>query len=44
MVRPASDEVIRRLQLYDFVCAWFDEYDYFEFYPLHVVHKITRRR
>jgi hypothetical protein len=30
------------LRLYDFVCAWFDEHHYFEFYPLHVVHK--RRR
>ena len=30
------------LRLYDFVCAWFDERNYFEFYPLHVVHK--RRR
>ncbi|SEH12882.1 PD-(D/E)XK nuclease superfamily protein [Sphingopyxis sp. YR583] len=27
------------LRLFDFVCAWFDEHDYFEFYPLHVVHK-----
>lgn len=27
------------LRLYDFVCAWFDEHHYFEFYPLHVVHK-----
>jgi ATP-dependent exoDNAse (exonuclease V) beta subunit len=27
------------LKLYDFVCAWFDERNYFEFYPLHVVHK-----
>lgn len=27
------------LRLYDFVCAWFDERHYFEFYPLHVVHK-----
>jgi ATP-dependent exoDNAse (exonuclease V) beta subunit len=27
------------LPLYDFVCAWFDEHHYFEFYPLHVVHK-----
>lgn len=26
------------LRLYDFVCAWFDERHYFEFYPLHVVH------
>ena len=27
------------LRLYHFTCAWFDERDYFEFYPLHVVHK-----
>jgi ATP-dependent exoDNAse (exonuclease V) beta subunit len=27
------------LRLFDFVCAWFDEHHYFEFYPLHVVHK-----
>jgi hypothetical protein len=27
------------LRLYDIVCAWFDEKDYFEFYPLHVIHK-----
>jgi PD-(D/E)XK nuclease superfamily len=27
------------LRLYDFVCTWFDEHHYFEFYPLHVVHK-----
>jgi len=27
------------LKLYDFVCSWFDEHDYYEFYPLHVVHK-----
>ena len=35
------------LRLYDFTCAWFDEDRYYEFYPLHVVHKInkgTRRR
>ena len=25
------------LRLFDFVCAWFDEHHYFEFYPLHVV-------
>jgi ATP-dependent exoDNAse (exonuclease V) beta subunit len=30
------------LRLYDFVCAWFDEHHYFEFYPLHVVHKRGR--
>src|SRR3989344_7328007 len=27
------------LRLFEFKCAWFDEKDYFEFYPLHVVKK-----
>lgn len=27
------------LRLFDIVCAWFDDKDYFEFYPLHVIHK-----
>ena len=27
------------LRLYDFACAWFDDKDYYEFYPLQVVHK-----
>ncbi|OGC56487.1 hypothetical protein A3H26_00940 [candidate division WWE3 bacterium RIFCSPLOWO2_12_FULL_36_10] len=27
------------LRLFEFKCAWFDEKDYFEFYPLHVLHK-----
>jgi len=31
------------LRLYEFKCAWFDGKDYFEFYPLHVVKKITHR-
>jgi transposase-like protein len=31
------------LRLYDFVCAWFDEQNYYEFFPLHVVHKHPRR-
>jgi hypothetical protein len=26
------------LRLHDFKCAWFDENDYFEFFPLHAVH------
>jgi hypothetical protein len=30
------------LRLFEFTCAWFDEKDYFEFYPLHVVKKIQR--
>jgi hypothetical protein len=34
------------LRLFEFKCAWFDERDYFEFYPLHVLHKSrkTKRR
>lgn len=34
------------LRLFEFKCAWFDEQDYFEFYPLHVLHKpkSSRRR
>lgn len=32
------------LRLYEFKCAWFDEKDYFEFYPLHVVHKLSERK
>lgn len=27
------------LRVFNFKCAWFDEKDYFEFFPLHVVHK-----
>ena len=27
------------LRLFHFKCAWFDENDYFEFFPLHVVYK-----
>ena len=27
------------LRLYDFTCAWFDDKDFFQFYPLHVVKK-----
>jgi len=32
------------LRLFHFKCAWFDKEDYFEFFPLHVVHKKKRRR
>lgn len=32
------------LRLYDFVCSWFDEHHYYEFYPLHVVHKGKGRK
>lgn len=28
------------LRVYDFKCAWFDENDYFEFFPLHIVYKL----
>jgi transposase-like protein len=30
------------LLLYHFRCAWFDDRNYFEFYPLHVVHRRGR--
>jgi transposase-like protein len=32
------------LRIFEFKCAWFDEKDYFEFYPLHVVKKISSKR
>jgi len=32
------------LRLYEFKCGWFDDNDYFEFYPLHVVYKIKDRK
>ena len=32
------------LRLFEFKCAWFDEKDYFEFFPLHVLHKLKKRR
>jgi len=32
------------LRLYCFKCAWFDEKDYFEFFPLHVVYKKKKGR
>jgi transposase-like protein len=32
------------LKVYNFKCAWFDEKDYFEFFPLHVVHKPGKKR
>jgi ATP-dependent exoDNAse (exonuclease V) beta subunit len=32
------------LKLFDFVCSWFDEHSYYEFYPLHVVRKLSRQR
>lgn len=31
------------LRLHSFKCAWFDEDDYFEFFPLHVVYKKTKK-
>ena len=33
-----------KIRLFDFKCAWFDENGYFEFFPLHVVYKIERKR
>lgn len=32
------------LRLYDFKCSWFDQNYYFEFYPLHVVYKLSKGR
>ena len=32
------------IRLYHFKCAWFDEENYFEFFPLHVVYKMQKRR
>lgn len=32
------------LRLFHFKCAWFDENDYFEFFPLHVVYKRSHSR
>ena len=32
------------LRIFNFTCAWFDEKDYFEFYPLHVVKKISAKK
>ena len=32
------------LRLFNFKCAWFDEDDYFEFFPLHVVMKKKRKK
>ncbi len=31
------------LRLYNFKCAWFDEDDYFEFFPLHAVYKKKKK-
>lgn len=32
------------IRLYHFKCAWFDSKDYFEFFPLHVVYKLNKKR
>lgn len=32
------------LRLFDFKCAWFDEKNYFEFFPLHVVYKLRKKQ
>jgi len=31
------------LRLFEFTCAWFDEKDYFQFFPLHVVKKLQTK-
>lgn len=32
------------IRLYHFKCAWFDSKDYFEFFPLHIVYKIKKKK
>ncbi|MDP2911030.1 MAG: PD-(D/E)XK nuclease family protein, partial [Candidatus Omnitrophota bacterium] len=32
------------LRLFHFKCAWFDEEDYFEFFPLHIVYKLKKKK
>ncbi len=32
------------LRLYHFKCAWFDDKNYYEFFPLHVVYKLKNRK
>lgn len=32
------------IRLYHMRCAWFDEENYFEFFPLHVVYKLKKRK
>jgi transposase-like protein len=32
------------IRLYYFKCAWFDSKDYFEFFPLHVVYKLNKKK
>ncbi len=32
------------LRVFEFKCAWFDEKDYFEFYPLHIVKKTSGKK
>ncbi|MDO8579313.1 MAG: hypothetical protein Q7R72_00370, partial [bacterium] len=32
------------LRLFEFKCAWFDDKDYYEFYPLHIVKKLQARK
>ena len=32
------------LRLYNFKCAWFDDKNYYEFFPLHVVYKLKNKK
>ena len=32
------------LRIFNFTCAWFDEKDYYQFYPLHVVKKLSGKK
>jgi hypothetical protein len=32
------------LRLFEFKCAWFDDKDFYEFYPLHIVKKLQQKK
>lgn len=33
-----------KLAVKDFKCAWFDSNNYYEFFPLHAVYELKKRR
>jgi len=34
-----TQQLLAKLELRDFKCAWFDENSYYEFFPLHTAYK-----
>lgn len=32
------------IRLFNFKCAWFDNQNYYEFFPLHVVYKLKKTK